>query len=127
MRVLIVPFEEINAALQKRPRIDFFSVHLCQWDTCQESFDDTEQLAEHVRVKHFLPEKELNKKKGLRGCHCRWRGCDPDKLFASFGNLDAHTMFKHAKHKAFACPVCGLRFVQRSDLDVHGLQHNGKF
>ncbi|KAF3429317.1 hypothetical protein E2986_12686 [Frieseomelitta varia] len=79
---------------------------VCRWDKCEESFESSGELLEHLQVAH------INTQTGGDNFVCQWQGCKVQgRSSCSRRWLERHVL-SHGGNKPFRCIVdgCGSRF-----------------
>uniref|UniRef100_A0A182JG87 Uncharacterized protein n=1 Tax=Anopheles atroparvus TaxID=41427 RepID=A0A182JG87_ANOAO len=89
----------------------------CYWRDCDNKFDSSSQLLDHLQIAH------VNTQKGPYAC--LWDGCKVhNKECTKFNWLEKHVL-SHACSKPHKCIVagCGMRFASQSTLLKHVNSH----
>ncbi|KAK1130969.1 hypothetical protein K0M31_017274 [Melipona bicolor] len=88
---------------------------VCRWDKCEESFESSGELLEHLQVAH------INTQTGGDNFVCQWQGCKVQgRSSCSRRWLERHVL-SHGGNKPFRCIVdgCGSRFSSQTALERH--------
>ncbi|XP_053999955.1 uncharacterized protein LOC128887748 isoform X2 [Hylaeus anthracinus] len=88
---------------------------VCRWDKCEESFESSGGLLEHLQVAH------INTQTGGDNFVCQWQGCKVQgRSSCSRRWLERHVL-SHGGNKPFRCIVdgCGNRFSSQTALERH--------
>lgn len=88
---------------------------VCRWDKCEESFESSGELLEHLQVAH------INTQTGSDNFVCQWQGCKVQgRSSCSRRWLERHVL-SHGGNKPFRCIVdgCGSRFSSQTALERH--------
>ena len=100
------------------------SAHICKWVdpesgvTCNEVFESTELLTNHLLKEHV--------KSGKSSYLCHWEGCSRcGKPFTQKQKITRH-LNTHTKHKPFQCEICNKRFSLELMLKQHMRIHTGE-
>uniref|UniRef100_A0A914MZX5 C2H2-type domain-containing protein n=1 Tax=Meloidogyne incognita TaxID=6306 RepID=A0A914MZX5_MELIC len=91
----------------------------CQWDGCEQVFDNEETFVEHVKA-HAKLEKDKK---------CHWRDCEREEPFQHSANLKRHIV-GHTGEKLYVCDYvnengvrCDKRYTQSHNLTIHKQTH----
>ncbi|CAK9804898.1 Zinc finger protein jing homolog [Anthophora quadrimaculata] len=88
---------------------------VCRWDKCEESFESSGELLEHLQAAH------INTQTGGDNFVCQWQGCKVQgRSSCSRRWLERHVL-SHGGNKPFRCIVdgCGSRFSSQTALERH--------
>ncbi|OAD57611.1 Zinc finger protein jing like protein [Eufriesea mexicana] len=88
---------------------------VCRWDKCDENFESSSELLEHLQVAH------INTQTGGDNFVCQWQGCKVQgRTSCSRRWLERHVL-SHGGNKPFPCIVdgCGSRFSSQTALERH--------
>ncbi|XP_076393990.1 AE binding protein 2 jing [Megachile rotundata] len=88
---------------------------VCRWDKCEESFESSSGLLEHLQAAH------INTQTGGDNFVCQWQGCKVQgRSSCSRRWLERHVL-SHGGNKPFRCIVdgCGSRFSSQTALERH--------
>ncbi|KZC11733.1 Zinc finger protein jing like protein [Dufourea novaeangliae] len=88
---------------------------VCRWDKCEESFESSGWLLEHLQAAH------INTQTGGDNFVCQWQGCKVQgRSSCSRRWLERHVL-SHGGNKPFRCIVdgCGSRFSSQTALERH--------
>ncbi|XP_043253450.1 general transcriptional corepressor trfA [Colletes gigas] len=88
---------------------------VCRWDKCEESFESSGGLLEHLQTAH------INTQTGGDNFVCQWQGCKVQgRSSCSRRWLERHVL-SHGGNKPFRCIVdgCGNRFSSQTALERH--------
>ncbi|XP_076640991.1 AE binding protein 2 jing isoform X2 [Halictus rubicundus] len=88
---------------------------VCRWDKCEDSFESSGELLEHLQAAH------INTQTGGDNFVCQWQGCKVQgRSSCSRRWLERHVL-SHGGNKPFRCIVdgCGSRFSSQTALERH--------
>uniref|UniRef100_A0A3B4AA59 C2H2-type domain-containing protein n=1 Tax=Periophthalmus magnuspinnatus TaxID=409849 RepID=A0A3B4AA59_9GOBI len=90
---------------------------VCQWEHCDNSFDNPEWFYRHVdnHVESSEPQS-VNEPQQQQALFCHWTGCDA--FFKIRYRLREHVR-THTQEKLVACPTCGSMFSSNTKLFDH--------
>nr|CAD2195200.1 unnamed protein product [Meloidogyne enterolobii] len=94
----------------------------CQWDGCEQVFDNEETFVEHVKA-HANMEKDKK---------CHWRDCEREKPFQRPAHLKQHIV-GHTGEKLYVCEYvnqngvrCDKSYTREHNLKNHQQTHAGE-
>ncbi|KAG9102921.1 zinc-finger protein [Ceratobasidium sp. 370] len=91
--------------------------HTCGWIGCNQTFDTSADLTEHLSDVHVG--------RGKASYDCHWVDCarhGPKHGFSSKQKVLRHLQ-SHTGHRPFKCDVCGLDFSEAATLQQHMRRH----
>ncbi|KAJ1535932.1 hypothetical protein HK096_001381 [Nowakowskiella sp. JEL0078] len=108
--------ETYNVTLQDDERPSEF--HLCQWNDCSNSFENIDQLVNHILLSHIG--------QGKQNYQCHWKDCTRNlKPFGKRHKIQSHVRV-HTGEKPYRCvfPDCGRYFARLDGLSTHSKTHS---
>ncbi|EJS43170.1 zap1p [Saccharomyces arboricola H-6] len=88
---------------------------ICQWDGCNKSFTNAQELNDHLEAVHLT--------RGKSEYQCLWHDCH--RMFPQRQKLIRHLKV-HSKYKPYKCKTCKRCFSSEETLVQHTRTHSGE-